>query len=438
MLPLSISLLQEITLGKGQLFLAAARSPLVDLLLGLLDTRGDRLGSLVLGVNGSFLGFLSSLLDVFLRRRLGTGTSQENDDGDDEGHDTTDTASNLGHELDGLDGIFLGESEEQLELLGDVLDWVILEDEVVGRLGDIRWLRLGLGLLFLLNRTLHGPGLFAESLRILLRVANVDVVEENIGLHGPDLETDGAHGLEVGRSLILVEIRVGDHAGRPDTLVSWVVDVLSGPLALVRRVLLHRGLPRTTSRGFLALGVRNLRWDPIAIFFVIPILRLLGLGVRNCGWLVVQPVGGLLGLIIDNLERRILIPVFRLGSLRVRNASLIDPVFRLLVVGIADLGGWVDRRGEIFEKGAILGRLVVDEHLEGVIGTNDKSIEGRELRDLGGRSALEVFLLVLAGLGVLVVKDEVDLLKSEWSTDSQPGLHTLLVAPHLSGPNMIT
>lgn len=49
-----------------------------------------------------------------------------------------------------------------------------------------------------------------------------------------------------------------------------------------------------------------------------------------------------------------------------------------------------------------------------------------------------MLLLVLAGLWVLVLEDEVDLFcMSNWSVTLAFGL-TLLVAPHLSGPNMIT
>lgn len=40
---------------------------------------------------------------------------------------------------------------------------------------------------------------------------------------------------------------------------------------------------------------------------------------------------------------------------------------------------------------------------------DDKGVESRELCDLGGGSSGEVFLLVLSGLGVEVLEDEVDL-----------------------------
>ena len=50
-----------------------------------------------------------------------------------------------------------------------------------------------------------------------------------------------------------------------------------------------------------------------------------------------------------------------------------------------------------------------------------------------------MLLLVFASLGVLVVEDEVNLeLISMHSKFKSVDCRTLLVAPHLSGPNMIT
>ena len=72
-----------------------------------------------------------------------------------------------------------------------------------------------------------------ELLSILDRVANVDVVEKNILLHGPDLETDGTHWLKVGWGLVLEVGWVLDLLWLPDTLVGWVIYVWGSPLALV-------------------------------------------------------------------------------------------------------------------------------------------------------------------------------------------------------------
>jgi hypothetical protein len=123
----------------------------------------------------------------------------------------------------------------------------------------------------------------------------------------------------------------------PDTLVSWVVDKLSSPFALVGRVLLHRRFPFATARGFLALGVGDRWWDPVTILLVIPILGLLGLRVRDSGRLILEPVFGLGSLLVNNLEWCILIPVLGLLGLWVCNTSLINPVFRLLIVGVVNL-----------------------------------------------------------------------------------------------------
>jgi len=68
-------------------------------------------------------------------------------------------------------------------------------------------------------------------------VADVDVAEEDILSHRPEFDTDTADlvkGLDW--SLVLKEIRVGDLAGGPNTLVCWVLNKRSVPLALVVRV----------------------------------------------------------------------------------------------------------------------------------------------------------------------------------------------------------
>ena len=84
-------------------------------------------------------------------------------------------------------------ASSDLSLLLDVKNWVILEDKVGGRLGCV--LGLGLvGLLFsLLGGVLEVERLSLELLSIVDGVANVDVVEENVLLHGPDLETNLWH-----------------------------------------------------------------------------------------------------------------------------------------------------------------------------------------------------------------------------------------------------
>lgn len=90
-------------------------------------------------------------------------------------------------------------------------------------------------------------------------MTNVNVVEEDVVLHGPDLETNGSHRLEVGWVLVLKVVWVLDLARSPDTLVGWVVYVWCGPLALVRLVLDKRLLPWSTARDFVTLGVADSR-----------------------------------------------------------------------------------------------------------------------------------------------------------------------------------
>lgn len=71
---------------------------------------------------------------------------------------------------------------------------------------------------------------------------------------------------------------------------------------------------------------------------------------------------------VDNKSRRILVPVLRLDGLRVDDLGLVDPGLRLEVLGIVDLLRRVDGGLEVLEEGSGLGRDVVNEDLEGVVG----------------------------------------------------------------------
>ena len=221
--------------------------------------------------------------------------------------------------------------------------------------------------------------------------------------------TYSANGLELSRSLVLKVVGVLNLARSPDTLVGWVVDEWSGPLALVGIVLLHRRLPLAAARDFVTLGVRNRRRDPVAVLLIVPIFGLLSLWVRNGGGFVLKPVLGLGGLLVNNLERRVLVPVLGLGGLGVGDAGIINPVFRLLIVGVVDLLVGVDRGSEVLEEGAVADGLAVDLNFEAVVGLHDQSVEGGSSNDAGHGRVLEVLLLILAGLGVLVAEDEVNL-----------------------------
>jgi len=249
--------------------------------------------------------------------------------------------------------------------------------------------------------------------------------------------TYGSQGLKVGWGLVFKKLRVGNLAWCPDALVGRVVDIRSGPLALVCWVALHRGFPLAATCRFVALGVWNLGGDPISILLVIPILGLLGLWVGNHGGLVNQPVFGLLGLLVHNLVWRILVPVLWLSGLGIGNTGIVDPALWLLVFGIVNLLVRVDRGGEFFEKaaGSLLHSVNVDG--EGVIGVDNESVEGRGLGDAGHGRVVQVLLLVLASLWVLVPEDEVDLELLASDGELRTHVHTLFVAPHLSGPNMM-
>jgi len=65
-------------------------------------------------------------------------------------------------------------------------------------------------------------------------------------------------------------------------------------------------------------------------------------GVRDTQGLVIEPTFGLLGFIIKNLIGCILIPVIRLLGIRIRDAFNIHPIFGFLVLGVINLGGWVN------------------------------------------------------------------------------------------------
>jgi hypothetical protein len=221
--------------------------------------------------------------------------------------------------------------------------------------------------------------------------------------------TYSTNGLKVGRGLVLKIVGVLDLARSPDTLVCGVVNERGGPLALVFGVLLHGRLPLAATRNLVTLGVGNSRWDPVTILLIIPIFRLLSLWVGNGGGLVLEPILRLGSFLIDNLERRLLIPVFRLLSLRISDAGLVNPVLRLLVLGVVNLLVRVDRGAKVLEQCAVADGLAINLNFKAVVGLHDKGVESSGLDDAGHWRVLEVLLLVLASLGVLVAEDEVDL-----------------------------
>jgi hypothetical protein len=161
------------------------------------------------------------------RETYGKGKSKREKEGGDE------STSDLRHRLDSLDGVLLDELDEQRDtLLGD---FEVLLVERLGRrvlilfIGSERHLlRLALELVLNVERLLR------ELLGVLDRVTNVNVVEEDVLRHRPDLEADAADGREtLGDILVLEEVRVGNLARRPDTQVGRVGDLGGRPDAFV-------------------------------------------------------------------------------------------------------------------------------------------------------------------------------------------------------------
>lgn len=135
------------------------------------------------------------------------------------------------------------------------------------------------------------------------------------------------------RGQILEEVRVRDLTRSPRALVVGVVNHRCVPLALVLRVglggaveLEHENrnksqntmtnvpLPLATARCLLALGVADSGGNPVTVFLIVPLLRLLSIWVRDGLGLIVQPTLGLLSLLIRNLVRGILVPVLGLNK----------------------------------------------------------------------------------------------------------------------------
>lgn len=89
--------------------------------------------------------------------------------------------------------------------------------------------------------------------------------------------------------------------------------------------------------------------------------------------------------------------------------GLINPGVRLLVLGVINLLGWVERRLEVLEKVGLLDLLTVQFDDGGVVGVDDQGVQLGGLDNSGSWGGGEMLLLVLASLGVLVVDDQVDL-----------------------------
>mmetsp|Transcript_50581 Transcript_50581/g.158024 ORF Transcript_50581/g.158024 Transcript_50581/m.158024 type:complete len:350 (-) Transcript_50581:117-1166(-) len=214
--------------------------------------------------------------------------------------------------------------------------------------------------------------------------------------------------MDVVRVEVFEPILVGDLARSPWALVVGVVDLGGVPFALVGRVADGRALPLSAS--YLALRVVNDWGFPVSILLVIPVIRLLGIGIRNTQRLVVVPPTRLLGVSVLDVLRESLIPVSGLAGLGIIHLGFIDPIRRLDVIRVVDLLGRVHRRVHVLEQAALHLALHVHKDLERVVRADDKRVQ---VSHLVGCTAcwrpLGMLLLPLLRHGVLVLKDEVNL-----------------------------
>jgi hypothetical protein len=114
--------------------------------------------------------------------------------------------------------------------------------------------------------------------------------------------------------------------------------------------------------------------------------------------LIIEPALRLGGLLVDDLVGCVLIPVLRLlsdisktvtlswrmtnlGSFRIRNSLLVNPVRRLSVLGVVDFLGWVDGGLKVLQEAAGFLADAVDEDFVGVVGSTKKIKHGVEMKD---------------------------------------------------------
>jgi hypothetical protein len=89
--------------------------------------------------------------------------------------------------------------------------------------------------------------------------------------------------------------------------------------------------------------------------------------IRNGQRFIVEPTFRLHGILIENLIRFIFIPVLGLLGIGIRNTLGIHPIFGLHVFGIVNLGGRIDRRREILEKVTTFLTFTIDQDIVCVI-----------------------------------------------------------------------
>lgn len=166
---------------------------------------------------------------------LGTNETEKGTEHTEEGdHSTSQGSTSLWVSLEGQDGVNLGDVDEGNGLLADVRHGVLSE-----RREAVIILNVGQLVGGNLERLLDLEGLGSESLGILNGVTDEDVVEEDVLVHSPELNTNTADlGEALDRGEVLEVRRVRDFARGPFTDVVRVVDLRRVPFALVLRVCL--------------------------------------------------------------------------------------------------------------------------------------------------------------------------------------------------------
>mmetsp|Transcript_152 Transcript_152/g.345 ORF Transcript_152/g.345 Transcript_152/m.345 type:complete len:228 (-) Transcript_152:290-973(-) len=140
------------------------------------------------------------------------------------------------------------------------------------------------------------------------------------------------------------------------------------PYALVVGIINHLWLPFT-----LVIWVVDHRCLPFTVVFIVPVIRLFGVWIRNLFRLVV-PVVGLL--------------VRRVGD-----HSFLNPVGRLRCFGILDRL-WLQKVKVLVQR-SFSDRLVVDKNFESIVGIQNESVEVGQIIGFGGNVLVdkEVFRL---------------------------------------------
>ena len=221
--------------------------------------------------------------------------------------------------------------------------------------------------------------------------------------------THRAYRLKVRWCLILEVVWVGNLSWGPNSLVRWVVNVFGCPFTFILRILLGWLLPFTAAGSFLTFGVWYAWWDPISVFLIIPIFRLLSLWVWDHRGLVLKPVVRLCGFLVDDFIWCILIPVFWFCGFRVRDSCFINPVLRLGILGIINLFFGVHCWSEVLEKATLFHFLSINVDDEGLIRIYNQSVQRAGLDNASHWCALEMLLLVLSSLWILVLENKVNL-----------------------------